>query len=276
MSPSTIQQLESELAEIFQQAPAGLTGQTHLALLKKPKDFNAMTHGLSGQNIILTTEEIPHYAQMALDFLRELQPVGTFETSNVQLIFEARWRVHRILSVENDLFVIDRPESAGKIRTRPTGMDRQVNAFREEARNIEIISRYESRLLRNSSRLLDELQDLQKIRAAKTPALAFDEDSHPAIIWYRKLQVRHGALVQAKKDYEMQEAAQRARADLEALAGLAKPPAVNEVRSSTSLDPAFRKNSPPPPQPARPIKPEDSKIPKDNLRRHPQPTKKAA
>ena len=209
MSPMAVQQLESDLIADFDDAPSGVGSATRLVLHKKPKAFNAMTHGLSGQNIVLSAEELLHYAQMGLDFMRELEPVGARETSNAQMIFEGRWRLHRILSVENNMFCIERPApqdsgkpAPGKPRTRQAGIAQQVNAFREDANQIELISRYENRLIRAGERLTDQLEQIQKRRGVRKPYLTFDESSSPVVIWYGKVLARAQALAAARRDYD--------------------------------------------------------------------------
>ena len=206
MSLATVQQRESELMADFAEAPAGIAGGARLALTKKPRAYNAMTHGLSGHHFVISADELLYYAQMGLEFMLDIRPVGVREIGNAQMLFEGRWRLQRILSVENDLFCIarkdpDRPEPAdtGKTRTRRPGLERQVDAFREEARHIELISRYETRIIRNSARVDVEVERLQQRRGAKQ---RFDEESSPATVWYRKLLKAANALAQAKQDYE--------------------------------------------------------------------------
>ncbi len=217
MNPSTLARLESELAEIFRNTPTGLTGNTQLAPPKKPAAWNAMTHGLTAQNVILTAEELPLYAKMGLDFMRACEPVGVREIGNAQLMFEGRWRLHRILSIESDLLVVSPPrEDDPVVRSRSQNRGRQVNAFREEARNIELISRYETRIVRNGARLNAELKELQKDRAIQSPDLGFDlafnEANNEAIAWYKRLVAVSEKLAKAKQEYEDYEASQRAAA----------------------------------------------------------------
>jgi hypothetical protein len=151
-----------------------------------------MQHGLSGQHVLLDPDEIQLYARVGLEYMLSLKPVGALETGDAQLYFEDRWCLHRILSVENDLFFIDPPKPGPNAddpqpSARKPGVERQVNAFREEARNIDLISRYETRLMRNSGRLMEEIRALRAERAKTDTDLVYDEQTDPAAAWYRKL-----------------------------------------------------------------------------------------
>jgi hypothetical protein len=274
MTASTLAKLESELADIFRNTPTGLTGNTNLAVPKKPASLNAMTHGLTGQHTVLTAEELPLYAKMGLDYMLECQPVGARETGDAQLIFEGRWRLHRILAIEDDLLVISQPREGDPIaRVRNPGPARRVNAFREEARNIDLISRYETRIVRNGSRLNAELKELQNDRARQSPDRVFDEATNEAIDWYRRLLVCSEALAKAKQEYEDYEAAQRARTEeksaeagaeqVQAASATPSTANVTEPPVSTSAGNSFRKMSPrrtAQPIPVTPAKPHPEHI----------------
>jgi hypothetical protein len=75
-------QLESDLDSELNNAPTGVANHAHLLAGKKSPSFNALKHGLTAQNLILTFEDFPLYLQMGLDYMRELKPVGVRETAN--------------------------------------------------------------------------------------------------------------------------------------------------------------------------------------------------
>jgi hypothetical protein len=257
MSQSTIMQLESDLDSDLLEAPTGLTSHARLIDGKNPPAFNALKHGLTAQNILLTFEDFPLYLQMGLDYMRELKPVGVRETANAQLIFESRWRTNRIMSVENDLYVYQQPLPAeagptlvGKSLPRAPRKDRQVNAFREEARQIDLISRYESRLIRNAARLTQELKEMRRERAAESPDLVFDAETSPAVIWYLKALAVFEELKKTRQESEEHGAAS------------------TEPVENTNKTP-FRKN--PPPEP-----PEIDETPRPAPAHNPKTRKRAA
>ncbi len=247
MSQSTAMQLDFDLLD----KPTGLTSHAHLIDGKTPPAFNAVKHGLTAQNILLTLEDFPLYLQMGLDYMRELKPVGVREIANAQLIFESRWRTNRIMSVENDLFIYQLPlppeagpELAGKSLPREARKDRQVNAFRREARQIDLISRYESRLIRNAASLTKELKEMRQERLAESPGLVFDAETSPAVLWYLKALALFEKLKKTRPDSEEQEAASK---------GAAPDP----IENTTPIP--FGKNSQPDPRGAQLHKPKTKK-----------------
>ncbi len=208
MSQAAVQQLEADLLEAFANAPNGIGNHTLLTFPNKPKLFNAATHGLSGQFVVLAAEELPRYAQMALEYMLELQPVGARETSNAQCIFEAKWRLHRIAAVENSLFSGPRRAQVEKDKTLDEtgnltpGYAAQLAALREESHLIEVVGRYETRMIRNAQRLTEELEHFQAKREQRPTHAVFNEETSPAIIWYEAVIVRCKKLAQAKQEYE--------------------------------------------------------------------------
>jgi len=251
MSQSTAMQLESEL-ESELEAPTGFTSHARLIPGKKPAAFNAVKHGLTAQNIILTFEDFPLYLQMGLDYMLELKPVGVRETANAQLIFESRWRTNRIMSVENDLFIYQQPLPSeagptlvGKSRARAPRIDRQVNAFREQSRQIDLISRYESRLIRNAARLTQELKEIRQERAAESPDLVFDAETSPATVWFRKALALFEALAKTRKESGEYEAARKAAETKEASRDAANEAAADSEPTENKTQTPFRKNPPP-------------------------------
>jgi hypothetical protein len=209
MSQMAVHHLESELLDEFESAPRGVAGASHVAFPKRPAAVNTIAHSLTGHEMILSADELPRYAQMGLDFMRELQPVGVLEVSCAQLIFESRWRVCRIVSIENHLFCLRPPASSedgialsDQARVRRPGLAQQVDAFSDGVGQIDAIARYETHLTLNSERLFKELDYLQEQRAHRAPHRVFDEASSPAVTWYRKVLTRCEELAKAMQNYD--------------------------------------------------------------------------
>ncbi len=209
MSKMAVQHVESDLLDEFDDAADGTAAGSGIAVPRRPATLNTFAHGLSGQNMILSAGELPRYAQMGLDFMRELQPVGVLEISCAQMIFESRWRLCRIVSIENHLFFVKPPEPSedgialsDQARVRRPGLAQQVDAFSEGVGQIDAVARYETHLIRNSERLFKELDYLQEQRARRAPHRVFDEDTSPAVAWYRKALSRCEELAKAMQNYD--------------------------------------------------------------------------
>jgi hypothetical protein len=260
MSAPTTQQLQSDLSEIFLEAPPSLQGNTRLALPDRPRSLNALQHGLSGQHVLLDADEILLYARMGLDYMRSLKPVGALETGAAQLYFEDRWRLHRILSIENDLFYLDPPQpDNSQPSARKPGVERQVNAFREEARNIDLISRYETRLMRNSGRLMQEIRTLRAERAKTDPGLVYDEQTDPAAAWYRKL-LAQAERIDASREQAMHKESKTAKQTTQT--SKSTPPS----KISFGNNPSPAPTEPSKPTPQRPKIPQPIRNPRKSMR----------
>jgi len=160
---------------------------------------------------------------MGLDFMLEIRPVGAREIANAQYVFEGKWRLNRIRSIENDLFCFKPENEAGSTNPRLPSWERQVNAYREDFRRFDLISRYETRIVRNCVRVETDLDKLQKRRGKKR---TFDEKSSPAIAWYNRLLIGVAKLETA-----------RSATDASLAPTPNDPPEITEKNSNKTQDP---------------------------------------
>src|SRR6266550_2233910 len=63
---------------------------------------NALKHGLTARQIVIDTESQPEFDEIARSFEDDLQPVGSLETSLVQQMVCAHWRLRRARQLETD------------------------------------------------------------------------------------------------------------------------------------------------------------------------------
>jgi hypothetical protein len=86
-------------------------------------------HGLTGQVVVLPTEELAAYELFADAMLKDLQPLGFLETQIAQSITDDAWRLNRAKALENNMYalalndnadpvVTDRPEAERRERER--------------------------------------------------------------------------------------------------------------------------------------------------------------
>src|ERR1700688_1542434 len=67
---------------------------------KQRSKLNALRHGLTGQTVVLPTEDHSVYDRHAQSFLDEYQPKGATETQFVHSLIDASWRLNRVSAVE--------------------------------------------------------------------------------------------------------------------------------------------------------------------------------
>ena len=188
----SISALETAVHEKLAAASAALhaPGPKSLAKARQRVAMNAITHGLTGQNVFLTDDEFPAYLQLGADYIEELRPVGTREVQLAQKIIDANWRLNRIAAIENNLLNSSLLNNIVPGRTtddRLEAMVAQSDGFRSDCDGpnaFDKLGRYESRLTRTLLKMTEELERLQTRRIGK------DEDTFvlaesQAWKWYR-------------------------------------------------------------------------------------------
>src|SRR5437588_11960325 len=63
---------------------------------KERASLNALRHGLTGQTVVLPSDDLAVYRESCRQFHAELKPSGLLETKAVQTIPDTHWRLDRI------------------------------------------------------------------------------------------------------------------------------------------------------------------------------------
>src|SRR5690349_10568602 len=66
--------------------------------------LNGLSHGLTGQTVILPSDDLLAYKKFTQQFHDELKPAGVLESQLVQTISDTYWRLNRVTAMENSLF----------------------------------------------------------------------------------------------------------------------------------------------------------------------------
>src|SRR5256885_12360613 len=90
-------------AEINRQNAAHSTGPV-TTTGKARASLNALRHALTGQTVVLPSDDMAAYRESCRVLHAELKPVRTLETNAVQTIADTYWRLNRIRAMENNLF----------------------------------------------------------------------------------------------------------------------------------------------------------------------------
>jgi hypothetical protein len=72
---------------------------------------------ITGQTVVLPSEDLAAYKKHGAQFHTELKPEGLLESKCVQTIAETYWRLDRIGAMENSLFGLAAYEPTGDQRT---------------------------------------------------------------------------------------------------------------------------------------------------------------
>jgi hypothetical protein len=71
---------------------------------KQISSQNAVRHGFTGQNLILSAEEKVPYEAHVQAFLAHYQPANALETNLAQQLADAHWSLHQIFVQQSNLF----------------------------------------------------------------------------------------------------------------------------------------------------------------------------
>ena len=173
------QQASNDQAEINRRNAVHSTGPV-TPEGKRRASLNALRHGLTGQTVVLPTDDLAAYQRSCAEFHAELKPKGLLETKLVQAIADTCWRLDRIRAMENNLFALAIEEQ------EPLSSDPLISAALAQAKSLDErsdlltrLSLYEQRLNRTLEKAHAQLKQLQNERAqAETRALKAAEQIH--------------------------------------------------------------------------------------------------
>ena len=131
------------------------------------KPIPSRLHGLTGQTIVLPTEDHATYQRHSQSFLDECQPKGAIETQLAQSLTDTSWQLNRAAAIETNLLSLGITEMEDRIRANhPQAEDAlaMALAYREHNRAFANISIYRQRLTREFERTLVLLRQIQAER----------------------------------------------------------------------------------------------------------------
>ncbi len=138
---------------------------------KAKSSFNAVKTGLTGQTVLLSTDDAIAYQQHLDRHFKQYAPINDEEHTLVQFIADAEWRLLRIAPLEAGIYAVGRRKLAAQFE------DEQNPATREALLQAEIFMTYrkdfsnlalQERRLRNQRAAdIAQLETLQKARLEK-------------------------------------------------------------------------------------------------------------
>ncbi|HVW09976.1 MAG TPA: hypothetical protein VHC90_15410 [Bryobacteraceae bacterium] len=131
--------------------------------------LNAHRDGFTGQIVILSDEDRPHFEKFKAAFVNDLAPKTTLELSLAHSIAWDTWRLNHLRAVESNLFALgaENPGTAA----RPFSTDPRIDpaiadaaTFLHDSAHLNRLSLYEQRLTRGLHKNLTTLRTLQADR----------------------------------------------------------------------------------------------------------------
>ena len=127
---------------------------------KLKSSLNALRHGLSGQMVVMPTEDLAAYQQHVQSLVDEYRPQGATETLLVQALADSSWRLNRAAALESNfltLFAANAPDPLN-------GVERMAAALQNHSKTLTNLSLHTQRLSRQFERTVTQLRNLQQIR----------------------------------------------------------------------------------------------------------------
>ncbi len=147
MSPST------DRAAIGPKTPEG----------KKLASLEALRHGLTGQMVVMPTEDLEAYKRHFASFVFEYEPQGATESSLVQALADSSWRLNRVANLETNLLTLTAAFAPDPI----SSATEMAAAIGTHVKALANLSMHTQRLSRQFEKTVTQLRDLQKTRLDK-------------------------------------------------------------------------------------------------------------
>jgi hypothetical protein len=144
---------------------------------KKRSSLNALRHGLSGQVVVLPSEDLSAFERFTQTFHDDLKPSGALEKQLVHSIAGISWRLNRAETLENNLFTLGTNEKSDSILTendQARDALAMVLALREQTPTLSALSLHQNRLARTLERNINQLRAIQAERAAREADELYD------------------------------------------------------------------------------------------------------
>ena len=133
---------------------------------KRTSSCNAVKTALTGMTVLLPTDNVADYQQLAQNFIALHQPVGFEEELLVQSLIDTEWRLLRIPSQEAGVYALGRVELADTV---PAHLLESAIYLKYE-RNLKNLRMHENRLRRYRENDLKSLKELQSARREQEAA----------------------------------------------------------------------------------------------------------
>jgi hypothetical protein len=137
---------------------------------KQRSSLNALRHGLTGQIVVMPTEDLQAYQLHLKSFADEYHPKGPTEANLVQALADASWRLNRVAALETNLLTLGVASGANPFSDSPSQVQDAMSivaALESQSKALANLSMHSQRLSRQFERTVTQLRELQKTRRAQ-------------------------------------------------------------------------------------------------------------
>jgi hypothetical protein len=137
---------------------------------KQRSSLHALRHGLTGQTVVLPSEDLTGYERFLQNFHDDLKPSGALEIQLVQSLAGQAWRLNRAEALENNLLTLGMVQQSDANSTEsPQVQDALAMAasLPQKAAALSTLSMHQNRVARTFERTVKQLREIQADRRAK-------------------------------------------------------------------------------------------------------------
>ena len=134
---------------------------------KKHSALNATRHGLTGQTVVMPTDDLNAYTEFLTSFQDDLNPGGAFEKQIVQQLADHSWSLNRASAWQTNFITLDAELQPDQVST---GLPQVQDAFahagaaERKSKTLSNMSMYVQRINRVMEKLMNQLRTLQSER----------------------------------------------------------------------------------------------------------------
>ena len=137
---------------------------------KQRSALNALRHGLTGQLVVMPTEDLEAYRCHLASFTGEYHPKGATEAHLVQSLADTAWRLNRVASLEANLLTLAAAREPNPLDDAPDPVQQAMaiaSALENHSKAFANLSLHSQRLSRQFERTAAQLAELQKTRQSQ-------------------------------------------------------------------------------------------------------------
>jgi hypothetical protein len=137
---------------------------------KQKSSLNALRHGLTGQTVVLPSEDLAAYERFTQNFHDDFKPSGALEIQLVQSLASQAWRLNRAEALETNLLTLGLHRHAESFVTENAQVHDALAiaaALGEQTKALSTLSLHQNRIARTFERTLKQLREIQAERRAK-------------------------------------------------------------------------------------------------------------
>src|SRR5260370_17161403 len=135
-------------AETNRENAQNSTGPRTVAGKQRPS-LNPLRHGLTGQTVVLPSDDLAAYERHCKGFFNQYQPKNPTEVQLTQTVADLSWRLNRATAIETNMLTLAITEKSNSVDTENDQVHTALamaKAFREQSQPFANLTLYEHRL----------------------------------------------------------------------------------------------------------------------------------